>query len=347
MTKKIKTLITGTIVDKYMRELEKYCDITVAGWIKTGELMGENELISAIKGAEIIIVEYEQVTKRVIESSDTLKLIVCPRGTPVNIDYKAAAEKGIPVVYAPGRNANSVAEYIVSSIINISRQLTRATCEVKNGRFLGEPVEDVFAPSEHDDVVWSVGEDESPFKLYKGYEICGRTIGFIGFGAVGARTCELLRGMEMRVIAFDPYCAPAFTEKYSAELMGLDEVFEQSDFISVNCAVTPETTGMIGEKQFSLMKPTAYLINTARGCIIRQKDLVEALQENKLAGAVLDVFWSEPLPCNHPLISMPNVIITPHIAGASYDVPTFHSKMVAEEIGLYASGRPQKRVFKI
>lgn len=343
---KIRTLITGTIVDRYMRELEKYCDITVTGWIKTGEFMPEDELMSALKGIEILIVEYEEVTKRIIDNADSLKLIICPRGTPVNIDCKAAASKGIPVVHAPGRNANSVAEYIVSSIINISRQLTRATCEVKNGRFLGEPVNDVFAPTEYDDVVWSVGEEESPFKLYKGFEICGRTIGFIGFGAVGARTSELLRGMEMRIVAFDPYCSPSYAQKYGVELITMEDVFKQSDFVSINCAVTPETTGMIGEKQLGIMKPSAYLINTARGCIIKQKDIVEALQSKKIAGAVLDVFWTEPLPANHPLLSMPNVIITPHIAGASYDVPTFHSKMVAEEVALYASKQPQKHVYK-
>jgi D-3-phosphoglycerate dehydrogenase len=342
---KIRTAVTATIVDKYLRELEKFCDIKMGGWIATGAFMPEDELISFIEGAQILIVEYEEITQRIIESSDTLRLIICPRGTPVNIDCGAATARGIPVIFTPGRNANSVAEYIVSSMISVSRHLGQAYHEIKNGRYLHEPVADLYKPSDQDDVVWSIDEEDNPFKTYKGYEITGRVMGFIGLGAVGIRTVELLAGMDMRFLAYDPYCTSELAAKYHVELLPLDDVLEQSDFISVCCKVTPETVGMIGIRQFNKMRKSAYFINTARGSIVRQQDLVAALEEEKIAGAVIDVFWREPLPANHPLLKMPNVLVTPHIAGSSYDVPSCHSRMILEEVVNYTRGKPPIRVY--
>jgi len=193
MSGKIKTVCTATITDRYMEELGKYCDVKVAGWIVTGDFLSEEELIKLFQGAEIVIVEYEEITRHIIENLPDLKLIVCPRGTPVNIDCQAAAERGIPVVNTPGRNANSVAEFVISSMISIARQIGCANHEVKNGRYLADPVDDIYAPSDQDDVVWSLEAEDSPFKRYKGYEITGRTMGFIGFGSVGVRVAELLR----------------------------------------------------------------------------------------------------------------------------------------------------------
>ena len=126
----------------------------------------------------------------------------------------------------------------------------------------------------------------------------------------------------------------------------MNEVFARSEFIAVCCKATPETIGMIGGEQFALMRKDSYFINTARASIVRQKDLVEALEKKKIAGAALDVFWREPLPGNHPLLKMPNVLITPHIAGASSDVTGCQSRMAAEDLSNYARGRPLLRVFK-
>ena len=342
---KIKTVCTATITDHYMKELEKYCDITLGGWIVTGDFLAQEQLIELFQGAELLIVEYEEVTEHIIASLPDLKLIVCPRGTPVNIDCEAAARRGIPVVNTPGRNANSVAEFVVSSMISIARQISCADHEVKNGRYLGPVVEDIYTPSDQDDVVWSLEEEDSPFKRYKGFEITGRIMGFIGFGAIGARTAELLEKFEMEYLAYDPYCPPALAEKYGVKLVSMEEVFRRSDFVSVHCKVTEETKNMIGREQFRWMRRDAYFINTARGTVVRQKDLIEALEKEEIAGAVLDVFWREPLPENHPLLRMRNVQITPHIAGASYDVPACHSRMVLQDIQHYINNEPLERVY--
>jgi D-3-phosphoglycerate dehydrogenase len=342
---KIKAAVTAPIVKKYLEEMEKYCDIKIGGYAVTGVYMPEDELISFIEGREVLIVEFEGVTRKVIENSQSLALIICVRGNPVNVDTLAAAEKGIPVVFTPGRNANSVAEYIVSSMISVCRHLGRANHEIKNGRYLDETADDIYAPSANDDVLWLMNAEDSPYREYKGIEITGRTMGFIGLGAVGLRTVELLAGMNMRFLAYDPYCAPELAAKYRVELLPMNEVFAHSEFITVCCKTTPETTGMIGREQFDLMQKHAYFINTARGTIVRQKDLVEALEQKKFAGAALDVFWREPLPKNHPLLNMPNVLLTPHIAGASYDVTACQSRMAAEDLANYALGRPLLRVF--
>lgn len=343
---KIKTVCTGTITPDFMAKLNECCDITMGGYAVTGlNTMPEDELIDLLKGAELAIIEYENVTRKVIENSPSLRLIVCPRGKPVNIDCEAAAERGIPVVNTPARNANSVAELVVSQMISVCRQLGCANHEIKNSRYLGEPVDDIYAPTDRDDVVWMLDEEDSPFKRYRGPEISYRTMGFIGFGAIGARVKHLLNGFDMNFLVYDPYLPAEIAEKEGVKLCSLDEVLAGSDFVSVHCAVTPQTTGMIGAEEFKKMKPTAYFINTARGKIVQQKALVEALQAGEIAGAVLDVFWSEPLPANHPLLKMRNVLITPHIAGASTDVPTCHSRMAYNDIQHYLKKEPMEHVY--
>lgn len=343
---KRKTVCTGTVTPDFLEKLREVCDIRMGGYAVTGlNTMDEDSLIELLAGAEIAIIEYETVTKRVIERCPELRLIVCPRGKPVNIDVEAAAAAGIPVVNTPARNANSVAEMVVSQMISLCRQTATANMEIKNGRFNGEPVDDIYAPTERDDVVWMLDAEESPFKTYRGPEISYRTMGFIGFGAIGARVKRLLSGFDMNFLVFDPYLPGEIAEREGVKLCSLEEVLRNSDFVSVHCAVTPQTTGMIGAEHFAMMKPSAYFINTARGKIVRQRDLIEALQSGAIAGAALDVFWSEPLPSNHPLLRMRNVLITPHIAGASTDVPTCHSRMLYNDILHYINEEPMEHVY--
>ena len=343
---KVKTICTGTITPEFLEKLREYCDIRMGGYALTGEnTMSEEEIIALLKGAEIAIIEYEEVTERVINSLPALRLIVCPRGKPVNIDCAAAAKRGIPVVNAPGRNANSVAEVVVAQMISLCRQLGRANQEIKAGHYLGDPVEDIYAPTECSDVVWMLDQEDSPFRKYRGPEISYRTMGFIGYGAIGSRIRKLLSGFDMEFLVYDPYLPEEVAIREKVNLCSLETLLKNSDFVSVHCAVTPQTTGMIGAEHFALMKPTAYFINTARGKIVQHRALVEALQNGEIAGAALDVFWNEPLPANHPLLKMPNVLITPHIAGASDDVPSCHSRMIYTDIMHYLNGEPMNNVY--
>lgn len=161
----------------------------------------------------------------------------------MNIDCEAAAERGIPVVNTPARNANSVAELVVSQMISVCRQPGCANHEIKNGRYLGEPVDDIYAPTDRDDVVWMLDEEDSPFKRYRGPEISYRTMGFIGFGAIGARVKHLLNDFDMNFLVYDPYLPAEIAEKEGVKLCSLDEVLAGSDFVSVHCAVRHRRLG--------------------------------------------------------------------------------------------------------
>ncbi|NLW02828.1 MAG: 2-hydroxyacid dehydrogenase [Clostridiaceae bacterium] len=343
---KPKCVITAEVVEPYLSQIKELCDVTVCGWASKKRLMPEEELIGHLKGAEVFIVEFEQVTRRVIGSCPDLKLVMCVRGNPVNVDAAACTARGIPLLFAPGRNANSVAEYIVGAMISLVRSIARSYHEIRNGRFLGEPKEDIYDVKYRDDMVWSMNTPgANPYLEFKGFEVYGKTFGMVGYGAVGRKLSGILLAMGMRVMAFDPYVPPEELAADGIEPASMEDVFSRSDFVSIQCKVTEETKGMIGPREFSLMKPTAIFINTARAVIVDQKALMDALTEKRIAGAVLDVFWEEPLPSNHPLLGMDNVLITPHIAGASRDVPVQHSLMVVDEVSRYVKGESPKRLF--
>jgi len=343
---KPKCVITAEVMEPYLSQIKEMCDVTVGGWAMEKRLMSEDELIALLRGAEIFIVEFEQVTARVIEACPDLKLIMCVRGNPVNVDRNACTARGIPLLYTPGRNANSVAEFIVGAMIALIRNIARSYHELRSGRYLGEPKDNIYDVTYRDDMVWSMNDPgTNPYIVFKGFEVFGKTFGMVGYGAIGRKLAKILQAMGMRIMAYDPYVPPEELEADGIEAATMEEVFSRSDFVSIQCKVTEETKGLIGAREISLMKPTAYFINTARGVIVDQKALMDALLEKRIAGAVLDVFWEEPLPANHPLLQMDNVLITPHIAGASRDVPVQHSLMIADEIARYVKGEGPKRLF--
>lgn len=346
---KYKAYVSAPLDEGYLKKLEALCDVSYRGWsIQNGLIYGEAESIEAFHDADIIITNYDLINRRVIEACPNLKLIGCCRGNPVNIDRAAATERGIPLVYSPGRNANSVAEFLLGAVLGLIRNIPRSYHEVKTGRFLGAPKEDILQVPERDDIVWgfNMGEgEESPFIVYEGYELFHKTFGMIGYGAVGRRLAKFLKAMDMRVLIYDPYLPASVAEADGVEMMSLEELLRQSDFVSLHCKVTEETKGMFGAREFELMKPGAVFINTARGVIVQQKALLDALARKKISGAVLDVFWEEPLPANHPLLKMDNVVITPHIAGTSRDVSLHQSIMIIGDVERFVKGEPLQYVF--
>jgi D-3-phosphoglycerate dehydrogenase len=343
---KPKCVITADIVEPYLSKIKELCDVTICGWVKDGVFLPDEELIKILHDAEIFILEFEQIGANIINACPNLKLIICARGNPINIDRASCTSKGIPLAYTPGRNANSVAEYTIGAMISLIRNISRSNREILNGRFLGEAKENIFDVDYRDDTVWSMGmPDQNPYTEYKGMEVFGKTFGMIGYGAISKRLSKILNAMGMKVITYDPYVSKELIDNDNVKIVSLERVLSESDILSINCKVTEETKGMIGKNEISLIKPSAYIINTARAVIIEQKALIDALIEKRIAGAVLDVFWEEPLPSNHPLLKMDNVLITPHIAGASIDVPVQHSLMVLEEVQNFINQKPPIRVF--
>ena len=344
---KYKAKVTATLDEPYLSQLKEICDVELCGWtVKEGWIFNEEESIEHFRDADIIVTGYDVITARVMEACPNLKLVACARGNPVNIDRAAASERRLPIVFSPGRNANSVAEFLLGATIGLIRNIPLAYHEVKSGRFLGEPVDDIYRVPERDDIVWGFDQPGlTPFVEYSGYELFRKTFGMVGYGAVGRRLARFLKAMDMRVLIYDPYLPDGVAEADGVEKMSLEEMLPQCDFVSMHCKVTEETKGMFGAREFGMMKPSAVFINTARGVVVQQQALVEALENKQIRGAVLDVFWEEPLPANHPLIKMRNVVFTPHIAGSSADVATHQSIMLVEDVARFVRGEPLQYLF--
>lgn len=259
-------------------------------------------------GATVLICEADQCSGPVLDLP--LEAIGSTRGDPTNVDVAAATERGIPVLRAPGRNADGVAELTVALLLAVTRGLLAADHDVRAGE---------------------VYRDGSiPYQRFRAWQLAGRTAGLVGLGAVGRATRWRLEGLGMRVIASDPFAADALHE--------LDDLLAEADVVSMHAAVTPDTTGMIGRDQVARMKEGAVYVNSARAGLHDLDALTEGLQSGHLSAVALDHFEGEHLPSDHPLVSMPNVILTPHIGGATYDTETNHTTLIAEGLAALLRG---------
>jgi D-3-phosphoglycerate dehydrogenase / 2-oxoglutarate reductase len=277
------------------------------------------EVAAAISDVEIVVDHMAPITAPVLKSASKVKIIGCCRTEPVNIDIEAATQAGIPVVYAPGRNARAVAEFTVGLIIAECRNICRGHAALAEG-------------------VWRADlylYDQAPS------ELAGQTIGLIGFGNIGRMLPAYLKPFELRVLAYDPYVPDeVFAEKGAERVTDLAELLAESDIISLHARVTPETIKFIGEEQFRQMKPGAYFFNTARGPMVDYDALYRALVDGYLRGAGLETFAIEPPPPDWPILKLPNVTLTPHIAGCSVDSVHLVGTMIARDIANFYAGRP-------
>lgn len=223
-----------------------------------------------------------------------------------HVDLAVARDKGIKVFNQPGINRDSVAEFTFGLLICLARRLVDASREVKEG-------------------TWKRN------RYQNGLELSGRTLGIIGLGASGSRVAELARSFRMRVLSFSPYSSDRRASDLGVQLATLDELLTESDFVSVHCPLTPETRNLIGPRQLALMRPGSFLLNLARGGIVDEMALYDALSCGHLAGAASDVFATEP-PGHHPLLTLPTFIGTPHIAGPTADSLWRASVQAAESV---------------
>ncbi|MGE5572593.1 MAG: 2-hydroxyacid dehydrogenase [Bacteroidota bacterium] len=312
----MKAVITAPFHQQGIDILARHMEVQLCGWGKTQKELAEDELIAAAQDCEVLITEVEDVTAKVIDSCPNLKLIGCTRTVPRNVDVDAATRKGIPVFHTPGRNAQSVAELTVLLMIGVARKAFEAERFVRDRK-------------------WTA-DGEMPYLRFRGYEMCDKVVGIVGFGAIGRKVAAICNAMGCKVVAFDPFVTevPDYVK-----LCSLDELMQHADFVSVHCAVTEETRGMINRDLIAMMKPTAFFVNTARAAVVDEQALIEALAEKRIAGAGLDVFMNEPLPDDSPFFELDNCVLLPHIGGASHDVMRHHSVIISEAISDYLSGR--------
>jgi D-3-phosphoglycerate dehydrogenase len=283
------------------------------------EFVGRPEDVLEIAAdAEIILSHMPPLSRAIIEALPKLAAIGCCRTEPVNINVAAATGRGIPVFCAPGRNARAVAEFTVGLIIAECRNIGRGHRGLADG-------------------VWRTDlylYDHAP------RELAGQTVGLIGFGHIGSLMPGLLRPFGVRVLAYDPYVADeVFAAQGAERVRDMDLLLAESDIVSLHARVTPETRGFIGEPQFRRMKRGACFINTARGPMVDYDALYRALADGHLAGAGLETFAQEPPPADSPLLKLPNVTLTPHIAGCSKETVHLAAEMVSADIAAWRAGR--------
>lgn len=309
------------------------------GYGVTGEKLDTESLKEEISSADLYILEFETVDRSVLDAAPRLRAIGCCRtGPEANVDIAAATELGIPVLFTPGRNAVSVAEYTIGLMISVARHLSEAYHLLK---YTGELTEVSYSDKDADRLTvtseWSI-DPHAPFNRFQGVELSGKVLGLAGFGAIGREIAIRARAFGMSVIAYDLYVDEAQFAAAGVAGASLEEVASKSDFVAMAAKVTPQTTGLFSKRHFAMMKPDAYFINSARAALVDYDALYEALAGNRIAGAAIDVFTTEPISPEEPLRHLPNVLISPHLAGASRDIPRQHSRIIVEELSLLLAG---------
>lgn len=330
----MKIFFTAEYNEEALKPLYKVGEVIKDGWALGLPKMSEEELIKKTKDADIIITSYDDITRKVIEGAKNLKLIACTRATPVNVDMAAAKERGIPVLYTPGRNSDSTAEMTIGLMLSVARKIPMAHKALKEGAYTGnQDVKKEIKEGLKRDVIWDMKAD-APYMVFKGTQLKGKTLGILGYGSIGRRVGRIARAFGMELLIFDPFIGEVEVEEIGVRKSpSVENLMKESDFITCHMKVTPETTGIISRERIALMKPTAYFINASRGAILDEEALIDALKEKRIAGAAFDVYESEPISENHPYITeLDNVVVTPHIAGATEDVLMNHTKQVVSDI---------------
>lgn len=275
----------------------------------------EDEVIGATNDADAIIVQYCNITPRVIEHFEHCKLVIKYGIGADNINVDAATKHGVYVANVSAYGIQEVANHTMAFLLAWSRVLPVLTSQLKQG-------------------VWGYGDCGAVQRLSVS------TLGLWGFGRIPQLVCERARAFGMKVLVYDPYMDKNQIKEKGAVQVGLDTLLEMSDYVSVHCPLNEDTHHLLDRKAFSKMKKSAYVINTARGGVICQSDLVEALQNGEIAGAALDVFENEPLPADDPLLQLPNVIATSHLAWYSEQAVMDVQRMAAEEVVHVLAGNP-------
>ena len=294
-------------------KLRLLADVVYDPWIDqtplriyTAEQLAER---ASAENADVLVVESDSVGGPVFDLP--LRAVASTRGDPNNVDIAGATNAGIPVLYTPGRNADAVAEMTVALLLATTRHLLTADADVRAGQ--------------------AFRDGTIPYQRFRAWEVAGQTAGLVGLGAVARALKWRLEGLGVNVIAHDPYNVEA---RHS-----LDGLLAAADIVSLHAPVTDETTGIIGAAQFAAMRDGAVFLNTARAQLHDTDALVNALRSGKVAAAGLDHFAGEWLPTDHPLASMPNVVLTPHIGGATWNTEARQAHIVADGLEALLSGR--------
>lgn len=309
-------LATAPLRGPARERLGRIADVIEDPWLAHDpiRLYDADALAERIVGerANVVICEADRCAGPVLDLP--LVAIGSTRGDPTNVDVVAASARGIPVLHAPGRNAAAVAELTIGLLLAAVRHILPADRDVRSG--------DVYKGG------------SIPYQRYRAWQIAGRTAGIVGFGAVGREVRWRLQGLGLTTIAADPYVPDATHD--------LDDLLGEVDVVTMHAKVTPETVGLMGADRFRRMREGAIYLNTARAALHDLDALTKALTDGHIAAAGLDHFEGEVLPTDHPLVGLDNVVLTPHIGGATYDAETNHTELIVAGLErLLAGERPE------
>jgi D-3-phosphoglycerate dehydrogenase / 2-oxoglutarate reductase len=276
------------------------------------------ELAAKLKDEDALVVHTAPVTDEVMKASPNLKAVFCARGGPVNIDLESATRLNIAVVPSPGRNADAVADFAMALILTLARHVFTGYAFLKEGRQL----------------------TRETYGSFMGHELGGKVLGLVGYGNVGSRVAARAIAFGMSVLVYDPFVDKSRVEAPGISMSSLPDLLAASDFVSVHARESPENVDMIGKDQFNMMKKSANFINTARGSLVDEHALYDALTSGQIAGAALDVMKIEPFDPASPLLKLDNAVVTPHIAGASFEVRFRGAEIVGRQVERWIAGQP-------
>ena len=312
----MRALILAPFDETQIERLAAKMSVTHESWLDTLKLTDPDDLAARIRseGISILVVEADFVFEETFDDAPGLNFVGICRASTTQVDVDAASAHGVVVVNTPGRNARAVAEHAMGLIFSLARRIPTAHRYVTSGNWR-HPV--------------------GGYVDLRGIELAGRTLGIVGMGAIGRRLAEMGHALGMSVLGSDPYVTDPPT---GVRMVDLRTVASGSDFISVHVPTIPQTVGMIDAETIDCMKPTAFLVNCSDADVIDRSALVQALSTKQIAGAAFDVFETHPIAPDNPLLQLDNVILTPHLGGATVETIQRHSRMMTDDILRFARG---------
>ena len=315
----MKALVLAPFSKEALESLGRLMPITHESWTETKMLYDPEELGLRMKeeGTSHLIVEADFIFEEVFQQASDLRFLGVCRSALDHVDLVAATEHNVLVVNTPGRNAEAVAELTIALMLSLARRVPSLDSYVKTGGW------------------------ENPLDGYinhQGIELRGKTLGLVGLGAMGGAVSKLATSMGMEVLAFDPFAGVPGQRKSGALLVSLEQLLRESLFLSLHAPAEDDTRGLIGEEELGAMRKGAYLINTAFYEMVEEDALVKALASGRLAGAALDVHESHPISPTSPLLKLSNVLLTPHVGGATGETVERHSAMILQDIERHLQG---------